>query len=293
MNEIKTYSPEYTNGEFGLTFSNEQKVQSLSSSETQQEKGVAEIQASFVIAKKFPRNENQCYMRILESCKRHSLSEQAIYAYPRGGQMVTGPSIRLAETLARHWGNCKVGIEILSQTEDKTEAKAFALDLENNYMVDACFTVKHQRTTKRGTNKLTDERDIRELIANIGSRHLRGCILRIIPGDVTEAALEQCKRTLETSEIPLSEQIKRLVVAFDELGVKVEHLEARLGHNLDATIAQEIVTLRGIYKSIKDGIASREDFFDAFKKPEKKSEDAKKDLESLLSKDNTFQTEKV
>ena len=62
MNEIKTYSPEYTNGEFGLTFSNEQKVQSLSSSETQQEKGVAEIQASFVIAKKFPRNENQVYL---------------------------------------------------------------------------------------------------------------------------------------------------------------------------------------------------------------------------------------
>jgi hypothetical protein len=285
MSEIKTYSPEYTNGEFNLGFTNNDTAQQqvLSSASTQQEKGVAEIQASYVISKKFPRNENQCYIKIIESCKRHSLSEQALYAYPRGGQMVTGPSIRLAETLARHWGNCKVGIEILSQTDDKTEAKAFALDLENNYLVESCFTVKHQRTTKKGVNRLSDERDIRELIANIGSRHLRGCILRVIPGDITEAAIEQCKRTLETSEIPMSEQIKRLVMAFDEIGVKVEHLEARLGHNLDATIAQELVTLRSIYKSIKDGMAGREDFFDAFKKSEKKPTDqAKEELEELL-----------
>jgi hypothetical protein len=81
----------------------------------------------------------------------------------------------------------------------------------------------------------------------------------------------------------MTEQIKRLVVAFDEIGVKVEHLEARLGHNLDATIPQELVTLRSIYKSIKDGMAGREDFFDAFKKPEKKAdEEIKKELENLL-----------
>jgi hypothetical protein len=279
----RNYPNSHTYGDFDLVMQNNNQQQALSSANTQQEKGVAEIQASYVIAKKFPRNENQCYMQIIESCKRHSLSEQALYAYPRGGQMVTGPSIRLAETLARHWGNCKVGIEILSQTDDKTEAKAFALDLENNYLVESCFTVKHQRTTKKGVNRLSDERDIRELIANIGSRHLRGCILRVIPGDITESAIEQCKRTLETSEIPMTEQIKRLVVAFDEIGVKVEHLETRLGHNLDATIPQELVTLRSIYKSIKDGMAGREDFFDAFKKPEKKAdEEIKKELENLL-----------
>ena len=82
----------------------------------------------------------------------------------------------------------------------------------------------------------------------------------------------------------MSEQIKRLVIAFDEIGVKVEHLEARLGHNLDATVPQEIVTLRGIFKSIKDGMSKRVDFFDAFKKTEKPaSEQAKAELEKILS----------
>lgn len=240
----------------------EQKNTMTSSSISQESKGVSEVQAQFIIAKKFPRDENACYTQIIRSCERHSLAEQAMYAYPRGGQLVTGPSIRLAEVLAQKWTNCRIGIEILSQTNDSTEARAYANDLENNYMVDSCFTVKHQRTTKKGITRLTDEREIRELVANIGSRHLRGCILRIIPGDVVESATDKCRTTLESSDIPMADQIRKLVLAFDDLGVKSEHLEKRLGHKLDAIIPAEIVTLRSIFRSIKDGMADRSQFFD-------------------------------
>ena len=72
-----------------------------------------------------------------------------------------------------------------------------------------------------------------------------------------------------------------MVLAFDELGVKVEHLEKRLGHNLDATIPQEIVTLKGIYKSIKDGMATREDFFEI---ASTKILDAKEEIKTLIAK---------
>lgn len=228
----------------------------------QESKGIAQIQAAMLIAKQFPRNENQCYINIIESCKRPSLADQAVYAYPRGGKMVTGASIRLAEVLAQKYGNIHIEISIVSQDNDKTEAMATAIDMESNYVVSQGFTVPHQRTTKQGMKKLTDERDIRELVQNIGSRILRGCILRVIPGDITEEALKQCERTQATSDVPVKEQVRNMVKAFDELGVKVEHLEKRLGHNLDATIPAEIVTLKSVYKSIKDGMAAREDFFD-------------------------------
>ncbi len=259
----------------------EQQEKGLSTQQTQESKGVAEIQAAYVIAKKFPRHEHQAYMAIIDSCKRPSLCEQAMYAYPRGGTLIEGPSIRLAEVLAQKWGNCKIGIEVLSQSKEKTEARAYAIDMENNYTVDACFTVEHKRTTRKGVTKLTDERDIRELIANIGSRQLRGCILRVIPGDILEDAVAQVRKTLESSDIPIKEQIKKMVSAFDELGVKVEHLEKRLGHNLDATIPAEIVTLKGIYKSIKDGMAGREQFFEI---KSKATEDAKEELKELIEK---------
>ncbi len=285
MNEIKTYSPEYTNGEFGLGFENGSTVQQQRHDlqGTSEARAVAEVQAQYVIAKKFPRNQNEAYRQIMESCRRHTLAEQAMYAYQRGGQIVTGASIRLAEAMASSWGNLDCGVREISQANGVSVAEAYAIDLQTNTRVTKVFHVPHVRHTKKEKKNLTDSRDIYELVANQGARRLRACILAIIPSDIVDAAVEQCKRTLESSEIPMSEQIKKLVIAFDEFGVKVEHLEARLGHNLDATIAPEIVTLRSIYKSIKDGMAGREDFFDAFKKPEKKpSEQAKAELEELL-----------
>jgi hypothetical protein len=225
-------------------------------------RAVAEVQASYVIAKKFPRDQHESYMNIMNACKRPFLAEQAMYAYPRGGTLVTGPSIRLAEAMAQAWGNLDVGVREISQSNGVSVAEAYAIDLQTNTRVTKIFHVPHVRDTKKGRQKLTEARDIYEMVANQGSRRLRACILGILPGDVIEAAVAQCKKTMETGELPLTDRIRMMVTKFDELGVKVEHLEKRLGHNLDATIPSEIVTLQGIYKSIKDGFSNREDFFD-------------------------------
>lgn len=226
------------------------------------ERATAEVQAAYVIAKKFPRNAHESYMSIIEACKRPFLAEQAMYAYPRGGTLVKGPSIRLAEAMAQCWGNLDCGVREISQSNGVSIAEAYAIDLQTNTRITKVFHVPHKRDTKKGTVKLTDSRDIYELVANQGARRLRSCILGIIPGDVIEAAVDRCARTLESSDIPIAEQVRKMISAFDEIGVKVEHLESRLGHNLDAIIPQEIVTLKSIYKSIKDGMASRDDFFD-------------------------------
>jgi hypothetical protein len=233
-----------------------------SMTQVSESRAVAEVQAQYVIAKKFPRDENASFMRIMKACERPFLAEQAMYAYPRGGQLVTGPSIRLAEAMAQAWGNIDCGIREISQSDGMSVAEAYAIDLETNVRSVKIFHVPHSRDTKQGKKRLTDSRDIYELVANQGSRRLRACILGVIPGDVVDAAVAQCGKTLESSDVPMADQIRKLVMAFDELGVNPEHIEKRLGHKLDATIPQEIVTLRGIYKSIKDGMADRSQFFE-------------------------------
>ena len=225
-------------------------------------RAVAEVQSAYVIAKKFPRNQNEAYANIIDACKRPFLAEQAMYAYPRGGTLVTGASIRLAEACAQAWGNLDCGVREISQNDGVSIAEAYAIDLQTNTRVTKTFHVPHVRDTKKGKMKLTDARDIYEMVANQGARRLRACILAILPGDVVEAAVERCKKTLESSDVPISEQIRKMVLAFDEFGIKVEHLEKRLGHKMESTIGQEIVVLKGVYKSIKDGMANREDFFD-------------------------------
>lgn len=243
-----------------LGFKQQEVVHSMR--EVSESRATAEVQAGYVIAQKFPRNELECYSTIIEACKRPFLAEQAMYAYPRGGTLVTGPSIRLAEAMAQAWKHIEFGINEISQSGGVSIAEAYAVDKQNGTSKRVSFHVRHERHTKKGITKLSDPRDIYELVANQGARRVRACILAILPGDVTEAAVEQCKKTMQTSDVPLSEQVRRMVIAFDEMGVKVEHLEKRLGHNLDATIPAEIVTLKGIYKSLKDGMADRSDFFD-------------------------------
>jgi hypothetical protein len=256
--------------------------------QVEQSRAVAEVQAKYVIARKFPRNEHESYSNIMETCKRPHLAEQAMYAYPRGSTLVTGPSIRLAEAIAQRWGHIDFGIREVSQNNGVSIAEAYAIDLCTNTHATKIFHVPHVRDTKKGRIKLTDARDIYEVVANQGARRLRACILAIIPGDVVEAAVDRCKKTLESSEVPITEQIRKMVLAFDEFGVKVEHLEKRLGHNLDSTISTEIVTLKSIYKSIRDGMANREDFFEIGSKPN----NAEAELDNLLEHKKTAKVDK-
>jgi hypothetical protein len=162
----------------------------------EQQRAVQEVQAALIIAKRFPRDTNESYTRIMRSCERKTLAKEAMFAYPRGGTMVTGPSIRLAECMAQCWGNMQFGIRELSQSNGASEVEAFAWDVETNTRQVKLFTVKHRRDTKKGGYDLTDSRDIYEMVANQGARRLRACILGVIPGDIVDAAIKKCEETL-------------------------------------------------------------------------------------------------
>lgn len=118
-----------------------------------------EVQGAMVIAKRFPRDEVESFNRIMQSCKRKSLAESAMYEYPRGGTKVSGPSIRLAEAMAQNWGNIDFGITELEQKNGESQVMAYAWDLETNTRQVKIFSVPHVRGTKKGNVPLTDPRD--------------------------------------------------------------------------------------------------------------------------------------
>ncbi|RYD29353.1 MAG: hypothetical protein EOP86_21875, partial [Verrucomicrobiaceae bacterium] len=161
-------------------------------------RAVQEVQAALIIAKRFPRNEVAAVDRIINACTRPGLAEVAVYQYARGGQDVSGASIRLAEAIAKLWGNLDFGVVEIESTEGKSTMEAYCWDLETNVKIKRIFQVAHVRYKKsygNGPNlkPLEDPRDIYEGNANAGSRRLRACILASIPGDVLEAALQQCE----------------------------------------------------------------------------------------------------
>jgi len=227
-----------------------------------------EVQAAIVIAKRFPRDEYEAINRIKRACKRPKLAEQSLYSYSRGNQSVTGPSIRLAEAIAQSWGNIDYGILELEQKDGRSEMMAYAWDLETNTRVTKIFGVEHKRDTKKGSYALTDSRDVYELTANFGARRVRACILGVIPGDVVDLAVDECRDTqkAEFEKIPSLDKIEKIEKLFKkDFNVTREQIEKYIGQNMAQLSNDNVVDLWGVYNAIKNGQAKIEDYFTVVK----------------------------
>jgi len=221
-----------------------------------------EVQAAMIIARRFPRDEMRSLARMKQAAKRKRLAEQSQYEYKRGGQLITGPSIRLAEVMAQNWGNLDYGIMELERKRGESLAMSYCWDLETNVRQTKIFTVRHIRDRSEGATQLTSERDIYEHVANYGARRLRACILGIIPGDIQQEMMDECDKTINgVSDKPLIDRIRDMVSMFMEVSVTPDMLEAKLGHKLDACTQRQLLSLGRIYTSIRDGISDRDEHF--------------------------------
>ena len=244
---------------------------------------VTSVLASIWIAKQFPRDLAEVTARMNQACSRLTLAQSATYALPRGGTTVEGPSIRLAEALIGAWGNAEAGWKEVARHWDPkgadgkgcmvSECVAFCFDKETNVRREISFTVNHTRDKNEyeGGRKvmkrvaLESERDVYELCANMASRRIRACILQVVPGWLTEEALEIVSATLKKDENAekLPERIQSMEAKFLELGVSRAQLEKKLGHSLepnDMTMA-EVYRLGRVYTSIADGMIRMNDVF--------------------------------
>lgn len=230
-------------------------------------RAIAEVQASMMLAKANPRDPMRAMDRILNDCTRLSLAEDAVYQYSRGGTDISGASIRLAESIAQRWGNVKWGFRVLSRSLDHdgvscSEVQAYALDLESLASRDIVFPVRHWRDTKGGGYALRDERDVYELIANMAQRRTRACLLSIIPGDVVDAATQQCEATLKAKADTSPEAMVKMVAAFGQFGVSKEQIERRIQRRIEAISAAQVVGLKRVFASLRDGMSEPGEWFE-------------------------------
>lgn len=270
MNELMSFDQKMT----GMQESNNQRVGAMMATSREAQ----EVMVSMYVAKQFPRDTVAAYGKIMQDCQRVGLAEKAMYEYPRGGQMVTGPSVHLARAIARSWGNLDAGYKVLEQTSTESVVMAYCWDKESNFRDTKIFTVPHVRDTKNGRTVLTDARDIYETIANQAARRVRACILTVIPQDVLEDAIEQCTKTLAgDTKMPLPDMVRSLVKNYGEqFGVTQEMLEKFIGVKADAFTHQSAIRLKNVYNTLRDGSAQPEQYFEMDlltpkeEKPEKK-----------------------
>ena len=225
----------------------------------QESKELSEIKGKMYLARQFPRDQDWALRSALRECERKELAEAAQYEFPKGDSVVKGPSIRLVEVLARHWGNITSGVDEIEAKDGETTIKSYAWDLENNVSDSKTFTVKHERTYK-----LTDEEDIYEMVANKGARRKRACLLAVLPGWYVDAAVAACEDTLKrslTDGKSMEEVISSLVSAFGEIGITPEQIEEKMSKEIGSLSKNDVVKLRHLYSAIKDGFVKPADAF--------------------------------
>lgn len=232
-----------------------------------QSRELAETQVKYLMAQQFPRDVIANTDKILNAFTRPTLAEQSQYQFSRGGSDISGPSIRAAEAMAQQWGNIEQGFRERSRGVDGkgvpfSEVEAFCVDLESRTTKRLQFIVRHWRDTKSGGYQLKDERDIYELIANQAQRRVRACILALIPGDVVDAAMQQAEVTLKAKADTSPEAVQKIIAAFEPFGVTKEHIEKRIQRRLDAITPAQVVSLKRIYASLRDGMSGPEEWFE-------------------------------
>jgi hypothetical protein len=222
----------------------------------------SEVQAAMVLARQFPRDPVRAMDRILNAFQRPTLAEKAMYQYARGGQDITGPSIRAAEAIAIGWGNVQYAVRELEQRNGSSSVEAYAWDVETNTRSARTFFVEHKRHTKKGSYALEDPRDIYELVANNGARRLRACILSVIPGDVVDAAMRQAVTTLKSRVNITPELLSSIVEKFAEHGVTKAQIEQRIQRRFDAITPAQVINLGNVLNSLNDGMSAAVDHFE-------------------------------
>lgn len=240
----------------------------------------AMVEARYIMAMRRPRNWDQVRQDLIAECKRPSFAnnKSAFYRKPIG-QGVEGLGIRFVEVALRCMTNVLVETSMIFEDDAKEVHRVSVTDLESNltYPLDVrvAKTVERSKPMDDGSyisvrknsyNKnvftvpATDDDLLNKRAAQI-SKAIRTLGLRIIPGDLQDEAeyIIKAVRTDEAARDPGAER-KRIADAFAEIGVKAADLVAYLGHSLDACSPTELVELRSVYGTIKDGEATWKSF---------------------------------
>jgi len=251
-----------------------------------------QIKGAMLLARQFPRDEVTATLRMTAATKRPGFAEAALYSFPRGGTTVSGPSVNLAREMARCWGNLDHRIEVVSMDADWVHVRGVCWDLETNARVssDAKFKRLIQRKRSGQTQWVEpDERDLREMVNRHGAMCVRNAILQLMPPDVTEELQAMCKKTLSKAAAGDIDQdrdavLRSLAAAFSaHHGVTPPMLEHYLGNALEAITAEQLADLRGVFTAIRDGQATRADYFEVAKPKGAAPTQQATDLEAKLA----------
>lgn len=221
----------------------------------------AEVDQQIATARALPRSIQRAVSQIMTLATLDEESaEECVYALPRGGKPIKGPSVRLAEIIASQWGNCRVGARVVhvDRIEKYVEAEGVFHDLETNTATTA--RVRRRISDKKGF-LLTE--DMIVVTGNAAcSIAKRNAILGAVPKAVWRKAYSAVESVIAGDVKTLGERRDKAMKAFAAFGVKPEQVfEAIDVAGVDDITLDHMTTLLGMHSALKSGESNVEEMF--------------------------------
>lgn len=226
----------------------------------QQDKAQVDIQIS--TAKQYPRNITRSVQNMIAIVTLdQKTAESCTYAVPRGGKVITGPSVHLAKIIAQNWKNLRIENRVIEIGPRQLTSQGICWDLENNIAIKT--EVKRSIMTKNG--RMND--DLITVTGNAAnSIALRNAVFSVVPRGVVDKVYNEALKMITgdlSDETKLIKKRKQVVDALkDSLEITEKEILKSVGKSsINHLTAENIAVLIGFGTSIKNGDATVETIF--------------------------------
>lgn len=218
-----------------------------------------EIDQQIATAKRYPRSIKTFIDTAIElATLDEETAGECIYALPRDGKTIEGPSARFAEILAYSWGNCRAGARTIGEDKDFVKSQGTFYDLEKNVGIQ--FEVSRRIVDKNGRRYKPDM--IGTTANAAGSIALRNAVLKGIPKAFWNRAYQCARKVVAGDFKTLGNRRAEVFKQFSVYGVLPEMIFSLLQiKGAEDVTLDNMVVLKGVLTAIKEGETTVEQIF--------------------------------
>ena len=220
----------------------------------------ANIDSQVSTAKQYPRDIRRSIDNSIVIATMNQETAQACgYALPRGGKLITGPSVHLAKIIVSNWGNIRTEAKVVQTTDKQVISRGTCWDLETN--VASAFEVRRSIVDSKGKRFSEDMITVTGNAAN--SIAYRNSVFSVIPQAITNRVYEAAQKLITGDLSDADKLLKKrtaIVNSFkNDYAISEEEVVNLCGkQTVNQINASAISTLIGILQSLKDGDTSVE-----------------------------------
>jgi hypothetical protein len=217
------------------------------------------IESAYLYAKHNPRSEGAFMEKALSLCTlTEEIASECMFAVPRAGKTLEGPSARFAELIFSVYKNCKVETRIVSETDKEVIATATWLDLENN----GWLTADSSRSIVDKHGRKFSEDMIRVTKSAAMSIARRNAVFAGIPKALWIGIWKESRKVAIGDVKTLVNKRADMIAYFAKMGITEAMIFATLEVNgLEDIGLDELANLKAMANTLKEGESTPEEMF--------------------------------